>query len=91
MCEVTRWILMKASITLLTGQMILRIMVKMKYLVRQITDRFQNEIVNGGFEDSISIDNGTLEIGEKFWSDNVLDTSKNGMYEVIGVTNDLAC
>lgn len=62
----------------------------MKYLVRQITDRFQNEIVNGGHEDSISIDNGTLEIGEKFWSNNILDNSKDGMYEVIGVVNGMA-
>lgn len=62
----------------------------MKYLVRRITDRFQNEIVNGGHEDSISIDNGTLEIGEKFWSNNILDNSKDGMYEVIGVVNGMA-
>ena len=62
----------------------------MKYLVRQITDRFQNEIVNGGYEDSISIDNGTLEIGETFWSNNITDDSRSGMYEVIGVVNGVA-
>ena len=40
-------------------------------------------IVNGGFEDSISIDNGTLEIGERFWSDNVLDvTEKDGKFAI---------
>ena len=63
----------------------------MKYLVKQITDRFQNEIVNGACESSIEIDNGTLMIGDTFWSNNVSDDSHTGMYEVIGVVNDMAC
>ena len=63
----------------------------MKYHVRQITDRFQNEIVNGGFEGELIVDNGDFVVGEQFWTDNIIDTSHNGMYEVVGVFNDMAC
>ena len=56
----------------------------MEHLVRQITDRFQNEIVSGGNETVMMIDD-VQPIGEHFWVNNISDDSKSGMYEVIGV------
>ena len=53
--------------------------------VIQITDRFQNEIVNGGLKTSLEIDNGDFVIGECFWMNNISDDSYSGMYEVIGI------
>ena len=64
----------------------------MKYHVRQITDRFQNEIVSGGKEMEITIDSGEMpSIGDTFWTNDISDDSRSGMYEIIGVLDDMAC
>ena len=64
----------------------------MKYHVRQITDRFQNEIVSGGKEMEITIDSGEMpSIGDTFWTNDISDDSRSGMYEIIGVLDDVAC
>ena len=56
-----------------------------KYLVKQIMDRFQNEIVSGNHETEIEIDNGELELGDQFWSNDISNGGYSGMYEVIGI------
>ena len=61
----------------------------MEHLVRQITDRFQNEIVSGGYETTMMIDD-VQPIGEHFWLNDTSNDSHSGMYEVLGVVNGLA-
>ena len=63
----------------------------MSYLAKQITDRFQNPIENGKQVD-FPIESGEkCEIGEQFWVNNITDDNLSGMYEVIGVSNGMAC